>query len=178
VLEQAMIINAVVLGAVLEADVGPHRKITKIRVVRPILVAAVIVPLYFKGLATHGNGLVIELALAAAGVLLGLAATALMTVYRSPRTQKPVSRAGWAYAGLWIVVIGARASFSYGSVHWFGTQLGHWMSHHGITQDALTDALILMAIAMLLTRTLGMAIRSLHLAPAQSTDAPVRASVS
>ncbi|MCU1492776.1 MAG: hypothetical protein JWO62_540 [Acidimicrobiaceae bacterium] len=176
-LEQAMIINAVVLFAVLEADVGPHRKVTKFRVVRPIVVAAVIVPLYFKGLATHGTGLVLELALASAGILLGLAATVLMTVYRSPRTQKPVSRAGWAYAVLWIVVIGARASFSYGSVHWFGTQLGHWMTRHTITQDALTDALILMAIAMLLTRTLGMAIRALHLAPAQSTDPSARLSV-
>ncbi|HXA32739.1 MAG TPA: hypothetical protein VNV87_10800 [Acidimicrobiales bacterium] len=163
--EQAMIINAIVLAVVLEADIGPHRNITKFRVLRPIVTAVVIIPLYLKGLSTQGTGLVLELALAAAGVLLGLAATGLMTVYRSPRTDKPVSRAGWGYAGLWVLVIGARSAFSYGSVHWFGPQLGHWMTRQAITSNALTDALIFMAVGMLLTRTTGMAVRATHLAP-------------
>ena len=34
--QQALIINAIVLVAVLEADLGSHRKITKIRVLRPL----------------------------------------------------------------------------------------------------------------------------------------------
>jgi hypothetical protein len=127
--------------------------------------AAVIIPLYLKGLSTQGTGLILELALAAAGILLGLAATGLMTVYRSPRTSGPVSRAGWGYAALWVVVIGARSGFSYGSVHWFGPQLGHWMAHHAVSSDSLTDALIFMAVGMLLTRTVGMAVRATHLAP-------------
>jgi hypothetical protein len=172
VLQQAMIINAVVLAVVLEADIGPHRKITKFRILRPIVTAAVIIPLYLKGLSTHGTGLVLELALATAGILLGLAATALMTVYRSGRTDKPVSRAGWGYAGLWVLVIGARSAFSYGSVHWFGPQLGHWMAHHAVTSNALTAALIFMAVGMLLTRTVGMAVRATHLAPNRPINAP------
>jgi hypothetical protein len=177
VLQQAMIINAIVLAVVLEADIGSHRKITKFRVLRPILMAAVIIPLYLKGLSTPGSGLVLEVALAAAGILLGLAATGLMTVYRSPRTQKPASRAGWGYAGLWVLVIGARSAFSYGSVHWFGPQLGHWMSHHAVTSNALTDALIFMAIGMLLTRTLAMAIRAAQLKPNVPNSAPMRVDI-
>jgi hypothetical protein len=176
-LQQALIINAIVLAVVLEADIGPHRKITRFRVLRPILTAAAIVPLYLKGLATHGTGLVLELALATGGILLGLAATGLMTVYRSPRTSKPVSRAGWGYAGLWVLVIGARSGFSYGSVHWFGPQLGHWMTHQAVTSKALTAALIFMAVGMLLTRTVGMAVRATHLAPIPPTTAPVPARV-
>ena len=101
-----------------------------------------------------------------------LAATALMTVYRSGRTDKPVSRAGWGYAGLWVLVIGARSAFSYGSVHWFGPQLGHWMTHHDVTSNALTAALIFMAVGMLLTRTVGMAVRATHLAPNRPINAP------
>jgi hypothetical protein len=173
-LQQAMIINAIVLAVVLEADIGPHRKISKFRVLRPIVMAAVIIPLYLKGPSTHATGLVLELALAAAGILLGLAATGLMTVYRSPRTSGPVSRAGWGYAALWVLVIGARSAFSFGSVHWFGPQLGHWMTHQAVTSNALTDALIFMAVGMLVTRTVCMAVRAAKLAPTPQASAPIQ----
>jgi hypothetical protein len=60
-------------------------------------------------------------------------------------------------------VIGARAAFSYGSVHWFGPQLGRWMAHHSVTSSAITDGLILMAVGMLLTRVIAMAVRAKNL---------------
>ena len=56
-LTQAMLINAVVLVAVLEADLGPHRKVGRLRIVRPLLMAGAIVPLYLTALTTHGTGL-------------------------------------------------------------------------------------------------------------------------
>jgi hypothetical protein len=158
-----MIINAAVLAAVLEADLGPHRKIGWFRIARPLLLAAAIVPLYLTALTTHGTGLTLEIAGAISGLLIGLLATVTMGVYRSPRTGKPVSRAGYGYAAVWIVVVGARAAFSYGSSNWFGAQLGHWMVNHQVTADALTNTLLLMAIAMLLTRTIGMAARAARL---------------
>ena len=92
----AQIVNVIVLAAVLEADLGPHRKITRFRLLRPVLITAAVVPMFLEKVATHGDGLSLELALAAAGIVLGLVATALMTVYRSPKTGKPVSRAGSA----------------------------------------------------------------------------------
>lgn len=158
--EQAMLINAIVLVAVLEADLGPHRRINAFRVVRPLLMAAAIVPLYLKALTTHGTGLGLELTGLLAGVVCGAIAAALVRVYRSPRTGRPVSAAGFGYAALWIVVIGARAAFSYGSVHWFGPQLGHWMLDHRVTADALTDSLLIMAVAMTLTRTVALGARA------------------
>jgi hypothetical protein len=60
--------------------------------------------------------------------VLGLIATKLMTVYCSPDTGKAVSRTAVGYAALWAAVIGARAAFSYGSTHWFGSQLASWMA--------------------------------------------------
>jgi hypothetical protein len=159
-IDQAMIINGVVLLAVLEADLGPHRAIGRFRVFRPILTAMAIVPVYLKGLTTVGDGLALEIAGVLAGLLCGLLAARTMQVYSSPRTGKPVSRAGWGYATVWIVVIGARAAFSYGSVHWFPTQLGTWMVTHQISGAALTDALLLMAVTMMLTRTSALAVRA------------------
>ncbi len=170
-LQQAMIINAIVLVAVLEADLGSHRKVTRFRVLRPLILAIAIVPFFVKGVQTNGSGLTLELALAAAGVVLGLVAVSLMTVYRSQRTGKPVTRAGFGYATLWIVVIGARAAFSYGSVHWFGPQLGSWMTQHSVDSAAITDALIFMAVAMLVTRTIGIVARARNLAPVHGSRA-------
>jgi hypothetical protein len=164
-LTSAMIVNAVVLAAVLEADLGAHRKVGRLRIARPLLLAAGIVPLYLKAFATHGTGLGLEVVGAVAGLLAGIAAASLTHVYRSPTTGKPVSRAGAGYAAMWILVIGGRAAFSYGSVHWFNAPLGHWMARHDVSVAAITDTLVLMAVAMLLARTVGLAIRAITLAP-------------
>jgi hypothetical protein len=159
-----LVIDALVLAAVLEADLGSHRRISRLRIVRPLLIAGAIIPLYLKAVTTTGTGLTLEVALGAAGIVLGLIATMLVTVYRSPKTGKPVSRAGAPYAILWTLVIGARAAFSYGATHWFGPQLGHWMTTNGVSSAAITDALIFMAVAMLLTRTIGIGVAALNLA--------------
>lgn len=169
-MKEAFILNAIVLLVVLEADIGKHRKIGWFRILRPFVTSGVAVAIFIKAVTTTGTGLTLELALAVAGVVLGLAATALMSVYRSPKTHKPVSRAGLAYATLWVVVIGARTAFSYGSVHWFGRQLGHWMTQHAVTSGALTDALIFMAVGMVLARTIGLAVRARHLGPDDSAE--------
>jgi hypothetical protein len=69
------------------------------------------------------------------------------------------------------VVIGARALFSYGANHWFSHQLGSWLTTNSIPSAAITDGLIFMAVAMLLTRTAGLRLRS-HSLPGAGT-APV-----
>lgn len=170
-LAQAMVVNAAVLIAVLEADIGRHRKIGWFRLIRPLLLAGLIVPLYLTAMATQGTSLMLEVVGVAAGLLVGLLATSLMGVYRSPKTARPTSRAGVGYAAVWVVVIGARAAFSYGSYHWFGTSLAIWMAHHQVSADAITNALVLMAITTVLTRTVAMAIR------AATLPLPIRAVV-
>jgi hypothetical protein len=152
-LTEAMIVNGVVLVTVLATDVGPARKIGTMRLLRPAIAAAVIIPLFVKAPVTHGSGLAVELAGIAAGLLGGLAAGALMGVYRSPETGKPVSRAGWPYAIFWTLIIGARAAFSYGAAHWFTASLVSWAITNQVTEAAITDGLIFMAVVMVLVRT-------------------------
>jgi hypothetical protein len=153
-----LIVNIAVLFAVLEADLG-RRKITTMRILRPLLLAAGIIPLFITHPATSGNGEVLEIALGALGALLGIvAARGLMKVSLDATSHKVVSTAGAAYGAFWVVVIGARLLFTYGANHWFTSQLGHWMLANGITVDALTDALIFMALAMAITRTLRLAV--------------------
>jgi hypothetical protein len=159
-LMQAEIVNVVVLIAVLQADLGPHRKIATHRIVRPVLIAAAVIPLFLEKVATHGAGLTVELAGVAAGVVGGLIALGLIRVYRSGTTGKPVSAAKWGYALFWIAVVGARGAFSYGATHWFHAQLAGWLVDNNIPSAAITDGLIFMAAALLLTRTLGLARRA------------------
>jgi hypothetical protein len=144
----------------LQADLGSHRNIGRLRLLRPLGIAAAIIPLYLKAVPTSGNGLDLEIAAGITGILLGLVATSLMGVSRSPRTGKPTTSTGFAYATLWTVVIGARAAFSYGSTHWFSHSLSTWMTQHSVSVAAITDGLIFMAVAMLVTRTIAMAIRA------------------
>jgi hypothetical protein len=169
-LTDAMIINGVVLVAVLEGDLGPHRKISKIRILRPLITIALVVPLFLDRPVTHGNGLLVELAGLAAGLLCGLVVTTLMRVYRSPKTGKPVSAADFPYAIVWTLIVGARAAFTYGGAHWFSAQLAEWCVTHQVTLAAITDGLIFMAIAMVLTRTAGLATRASRLPSALSAS--------
>jgi hypothetical protein len=169
-LTEAMIVNGVVLATVLASDLGPARKIGRGRLLRPVVAAAVIIPLFLDHPATHGNGLAVEIAGIAAGLLGGLAAAALMRVYRSPATGKPVSRAGWPYAAFWTVVIAARAAFSYGAAHWFTGSIVAWAVANQVSAAAITDGLIFMAVTMVIVRTAGLAARASRLpAPARES---------
>jgi hypothetical protein len=171
-LTEAMVINAIVLFATLEADLGPHRKIGPVRILRTPLVVAAVIPLFLDRPVTHGNGLLVELAGLAAGLLCGLVVTTLMRVYRSPRTGRPVSAAGLPYAIVWTLIVAARAAFSIGATHWFPAQLAQWCATHQVTGAAITDGLIFMAIAMVLVRTAGLAARAARLpsTPAGGVD--------
>ncbi len=173
-LTEAMIVNGVVLTTVLATDLGPARKIGPMRLLRPVIAAAVIIPLFIQNPVTHGNGLTVEIAGIVAGLLAGLAAAALMGVYRSPDTGRPVSRAGAPYAALWVVVVAARAAFSYGSVHWFAHPVASWAIANQVSVAAITDGLIFMAVAMVLVRTLGLRVRASRL-PAPAALAPQNA---
>jgi hypothetical protein len=152
------IINLVVLAAVLEADLG-HRKITRMRLIRPLVIAAVIAAFWIRGVAWSGTGLWVEAAGVGTGIVLGLAAAALMRVY-ADADGRPWSYAWIPYALLWVAVVGARLWFGYAANHTFPVQLGTWMFTHQLTTSALIDAFIFLALAMVLTRTGSLALRS------------------
>ena len=56
-----------------------------------------------------------------------------------------------------------RAAFSYGSAHWFTAQIVSWSIAHQVSEAAIVDGLIFMAIAMVLVRTTGLGVRAARL---------------
>ena len=147
------VLNLGLLALILVTNLGTH-PLTRRRVLLPVALVAVAGYVYLRDLPTLGNDTRLELAGLTVGAVLGVVAALLVDVRRGP-DGSVVTRAGAAFAALWIVVIGGRMLFAYGAEHWFGATIGRFSHIHQITgADAWTAAFVLMALAMVVTRML------------------------
>ncbi|MEU6763246.1 hypothetical protein ABZ916_12070 [Streptomyces sp. NPDC046853] len=161
-LQSALLINVVVLLTTLHADLGT-KAVSRARLLRPLIVAVIIVPVFVHTFFDNGIGLAVEICGLAAGVLFGLVAVSQIQVFREPDGQV-VARAGRSYAALWIGLIVARSVFSIGATYWYESELGRFFFRHGAPpQDIasiVTNGLVFMAIAALLTRSGALKVRA------------------
>jgi hypothetical protein len=182
-----VILQLALLGVVLESDLG-RKKAGWFRVLRPVVAVVLIVPFFFTSLPTGRNDLLLQGAGALAGALLGLACMGPWFVkvgydpaWRSrlfrqrPARGRVVTRAGFGYAGIWIVFLAARLWFAYGSQHEFPVQLGHFLAAHQLSASALTNAFIFLSIGMDLFRSVLLAARAQRVRRDHQAHAPMTA---
>lgn len=144
------LLNFALLAFILVTNLGTHR-VTRRRLVLPLVLVAVAASAFLRHVPTIGHDLTLELLGVAAGAVLGVVAGLLVHVHRDH--DGTTTTAGLPYAALWVAVIGGRVLFAYGAEHWWSRSIGMFSMQHQITgADAWASAFILMALTMVLAR--------------------------
>ena len=150
-------------GVIILTQLG-RRPFTLRRFFLPLLVAAAVSYHYlFQGVATTAGARDFELILALAGIAFGVLAVLLIRVERDPSSGRIVMEAGAVYAALWVIVFGGRLAFAWAATHLWQHQVAQFSIAHQLTNTAWTDAFVLMAVAMVLARTVGVGARAVLL---------------
>ena len=140
----------------------------------PVLVVGTVAALFLHSVPTGGNDVLLYTACVAAGATMG-ALAGRTTHLRRDGAGRALGRAGWLAASLWIIGVGARMAFALAASNGAGPAIARFSIAHQIEgKDAWVAALIMMALADVLTRLIVIYVRGRRLAPAA---APVRATV-
>jgi hypothetical protein len=157
-----LLLNLGVLAFVLISGLGT-RPLNGRRFRLPIAIVVVVGLIFLRNVPTSGNDVTLEVILGILGVAFGGLAGSFMAVSRDSSTGSLITRAGAPYAIAWIAVIGARIFFSYGAKYLFANQIVTFSEVHSITgSSAWTAALVIMALAMVVTRVCVTGIKAAH----------------
>jgi len=157
---------------VIITQVGTHA-FTLRRFLLPLGMALLVGYHYFQGLPVAGGDVAFVTICTVIGLALGILAAALVRVERDARSGKIVTRAGIAYASLWIATFGARIAFGWAATHIWQHQVVQFAIQHAITSSsAWTAAFIMMAIAMVAARSFVTGARAFQLSRASLVSSP------
>jgi len=138
----------------------------------PVLAVAAAAVMFLHAVPAGGSDLALDLACVLAGAAMG-AIGGLATRLRLGADGRPLGRAGVLAAGMWIAGVGARMVFYFAATHGAGPAIAAFsISHHITGSAAWTAALVMMALADVLTRLAVVWIRGRRLT---STGTPVPA---
>jgi hypothetical protein len=91
-------------------------------------------------------------------VRFGLASVTLIKVRSGPADKRLVT-IGWPYAAVWTVALALRLGFTYGSTHWFTSELASFSLQHHVPGATYGTAFVLMVLAMIIVHTAGVVLR-------------------
>lgn len=170
------LLNLLVPVAVIVIDFG-RRRLSYMRIIRPFIIAAVVVPFVAPGLDLHGNGLLLESAAIAVGALLGIGTTLLVRLERTGSDGTVTTVAGVPYVLAWMAFAAARIAFIWESSHSmsFGRALGSFLIVNHIGVSALADAIMFLGFAMMIANRGALLLRSRS--PRLTGARPVQASL-
>jgi len=164
------VINALIVLLVLRQIRETRLSLTIL--VLPLVAVAGVAAYYLHSIPTAGHDVLLDVALAAAGVALGTLC-ALATRMRRGADGVARVKAGWLAAILWVAGVGARMAFGYAAGHGAWPAIARFSAAHHITSgNAWVAALVMMGLAEAASRLAVMWFRASRL-PAVQTPAPV-----
>ena len=144
----------------------------------PVLAVGCAAVLFLHSVPAGGNDIALELACVLAGAFMG-AAGGLATHLRLGADGRPLGRAGALAASMWVGGVGARLAFAVAASNGAGPAIARFSIAHHITGSAAwVAALVMMALADVLTRLVVIYLRGHRLTPASAaTEARIPAGV-
>ena len=142
----------------------------------PVLAVGCAAVVFLHSVPGGGNGIALELLCVSAGAAMG-AVGGLATHMRRGADGRPLGRAGWLSASMWIGGVGARMAFAFAATNGAGPAIARFSIAHHITGSAAwVAALIMMALADVLARQVVVYLRGRRLAAGvAATRAPIPA---
>ena len=127
--------------------------------------------LFLHAVPGGGNDIALELACVLVGGVMG-AIGGLATRLRLDASGRPLGRAGWLAASMWVGGVGARLAFAVAAGNGAGPAIARFsIAHHITGSTAWVAALIMMALADVLTRLVIIYMRGRRLAAAPAAIA-------
>jgi hypothetical protein len=143
----------------------------------PVLAVGAAAVLFLHSVPGGGNDRALELACVLAGAAMG-AIGGLATHLRLGTDGRPLGRAGWLAASMWVGGVGARLAFAVAATYGAGPAIARFSVAHHITGSAAwVAALVMMALADVLTRLVVIYLRGHRLATGQAAAARISAGV-
>jgi len=135
----------------------------------PVLAVGCAAVLFLHSVPGGGGDTVLELSCVLAGTVMG-AIGGLATRLRLGADGKPLGRAGWLAASMWVGGVGARLAFAVAASNGAGPAIARFsLAHHITGSAAWVAALIMMALADVLTRLVIIYLRGRRLARPAAT---------
>jgi hypothetical protein len=160
------IINGILVLLVLRQIRGS--RLDLVSLVLPVVLVGGAAVYYLRSVPTAGNDVALDLVLAGAGAALGFLCALATRVWRGS-DGVAMAKAGGIAAVLWVAGIGARMAFAFSSDHGAGPAITRFSIAHSITSgQAWVAALVMMALAEVLTRLITLRLRARRL-PAAAT---------
>ena len=137
----------------------------------PVLAVGAAAVMFLHTIPAGGSDLALEAAAVAAGAAMG-AIGGLATRLRLGADGRPLGRAGILAAGMWIGGVGARLAFAVAATNGAGPAIARFsVAHHITGSSAWVAALVMMALADVLTRLAVIYLRGRRLAAAPAPAA-------
>jgi hypothetical protein len=141
----------------------------------PVLAVGAAAVMFLHSVPAGGSDLALEAACVAAGAAMG-AIGGTATRLRLAADGRPLGRAGVLAASMWIGGVGARLAFAIAAGNGAGPAIARFsVAHHITGSSAWVAALVLMALADVLTRLVVIYLRGRRLAAAPAAAARIPA---